>query len=427
MFRKLLIALLLMLIIPLNSFAKIPYNSSADTSEISFSDVADNHWAKETIYRLAAQETRIFNGYPDGTFKPQKAMSRAEFVTALLRTLDIQPAQESTFPDVPKTHWASKSIGTAQELGIIESKDYGNFMPEGEITRYEVCKMMVNSIARAKAVVNDNSVMVDTKYSDVESYDQKSKRMVYVLSDAGVLEGYPDGTAGLGRTATRAELAAFIQRFIVNSEKLENIEIQKEDTIAEDIRGGVKFVGLSQVPVKMVRNIDYTDKSPLDVQVAINKVSMFKYDSSYKGEYKELLDTASTKVRYFTNIPEHKLNNANIIALEVVTTNNSGYTIPESGSYFFDVSFPDEEVNVKFLFDNYFINRALENKDGTCYWLSSDKGKNVYKYTTFLVVDQLPKNNILLSRMFTSYSDIANKMNVAHKDNFQVIGIDLTR
>lgn len=423
MFKKFALMVIMIMMIPAAATARIQYNPDADASKVTFSDIKDTHWARDTIYKLAAQEARIFNGYPDGTFMPEKTMSRAEFVTALIRALGYESAAESTFPDVPKTHWASKYIGTAQEKGIIEPNDYGNFMPEGNITRYEVCKMLVNSYAKSKELVNDESIVVDVNPSDARYLDAKSRRMVKLLYDNGILKGYPDGTVQLGNNSTRAELATFILRFILNSDKLENAELSSEGNPKEDYRDGVKFIGKTELPAKMVRLQNYDDQSPLDVQVTINKVSMFKYDENYKGEYKALLDKASSKVRYFTEYTKYKLKNSCIIAIDAVTVNGSGHTIPDSGASF-EISFSNNNTNIVDKFDDYFIKQLLIDKPGDNFWVNNNSS---YKYTTFIIVDKLPSSSINLSKIYFTYLDSSQKTTVGHKDNYQVMGIDLTK
>ena len=429
MIKKTLITLailLLSLLLQISAYAKVKYDPDADTSKVTFNDVEVSNWAKAAIYKLAAQETKIFNGYPNGSFKPQRAMSRAEFVKALISSLGIKPVEISYYSDVSPKHWASKYIGTAQAKGIIEPGDYGKaFMPEGEITRYEACKMIVNSFPKSKAIVDNSSIFLKVNYSDVQSFDPKSKRMINLMTTSGILKGYPDNTVKMGATASRAELAAFILRFIENSEKLENAEFDIKDIVKDEYRDGIKVVGLSQLPSKMVRRQNWGDQSALDVQTTINKVTFFKYDSSYKGEYKDLLDKAST-LRHFKDFPERKLNNANIIIIEATTLNNSGYTIPESGSYF-EIAFAEEPINIIDEMDDYKVNRNLENKDGTAIWLSADKGKNIHKFTTFFIVDKISESYIKITKEWLAYYDPIKKGEADHKSNYQAIGIDLTK
>ncbi|WP_074100257.1 X2-like carbohydrate binding domain-containing protein [Paenibacillus sp. P3E] len=76
-----------------------------------YTDVAASHWARSAI--LQAQGAGILNGYADGTFRPGKALTRAEAVTAMNRALGRGPlfgAEASPWSDVPLTHWAFKDI-----------------------------------------------------------------------------------------------------------------------------------------------------------------------------------------------------------------------------------------------------------------------------------------------------------------------------
>ncbi len=434
MLKKLMLVPAIALMLQAAAYARVPYNPNPNISGIQFSDVADTHWAKETICKLAAQDTKIFKGYPDGTFMPQKYMSRAEFITALIRVLDYEEEALAglyvPFSDVPEDYWAARYISMAGQKGIITDKEYSNIMSrgmaEGEISRYEVCKMLVNSIEHTRKIADSDTEPLPVIYSDLQEQAPRVKRIAYILTNTGILKGYEDNTARIGNFSTRAELAAFILRFMENADKLETFTVPADDVMKEDYRDGVKYVGISELPHKMVKLQNYFDQTPLDVQVTINKVTMFKYDSSYKGQYKELLGEASTKVRYFTESPDYKLKGSNIMAIEAVTTNTSGYTISESGKRF-EIYFPEEDTKIIDKFDNYFVEKELKNEVGTAYWLISDTGKNTYKYTTFCIVDKFPQKSIKLSRIFFTYVDEEKRMDIAHKDNYQLLGIDLRR
>ncbi len=107
-----------------------------EIDENRFSDI--EMWAKEAICSLAAAE--VVNGYPDGTFKPDNQVTRAEFVAMLMRVIK----NEGTAAGYSDTegHWAEKYIAKASEYGYINGYEDGTFKPDAPITRAEAMAIM---------------------------------------------------------------------------------------------------------------------------------------------------------------------------------------------------------------------------------------------------------------------------------------------
>jgi hypothetical protein len=134
-----------------------------------FSDVSSTHYASEAITYL--KNNGIVSGYPDGSYQPNNPVSRAEFakmaVEAAGLTL-IDPATPS-FNDVPKSHWAYKYIETAKANGIIEGYPDGSFRPNNNITRAEIAAVIV----RAAGLSIDTSGTAFTDVPDTHwAYDE---------------------------------------------------------------------------------------------------------------------------------------------------------------------------------------------------------------------------------------------------------------
>jgi|GEM_PF-308468 len=105
---------------------------------ISFNDVVNDYWARKPIEYSAT--IGLVEGYPDGTFKPERALSRAELATLLVRARGLELPEritERVFPDIPTTHWASKYIKVAVEMGLVKGYPDGTFRPNNKINRAE--------------------------------------------------------------------------------------------------------------------------------------------------------------------------------------------------------------------------------------------------------------------------------------------------
>lgn len=101
-----------------------------------FTDVSETYWVAQPIAVLAMD--KIISGYPDGTFRPAGTISRAEMCAVLMKIKGVMGEKQPTlFFDVPKKHWASGYISEAVKDGIVKGYPDGTFKPNGRITRAE--------------------------------------------------------------------------------------------------------------------------------------------------------------------------------------------------------------------------------------------------------------------------------------------------
>ncbi len=109
----------------------------------SFSDVEATHKNYTAITTLA--DMGIINGYTDGTFKPDNAVTRAEMakLISVLYGYDVNSVAKSPFTDVADDHWAVTFIATMKDVGIINGMGDGTFLPNNEVTYEQSLKMIV--------------------------------------------------------------------------------------------------------------------------------------------------------------------------------------------------------------------------------------------------------------------------------------------
>ena len=125
----------------------------------TFSDVKF-HANKAAIEALASRA--IINGMGNGTFAPDKNMTRAEFATITVKALGLTPKANGSFTDVPAAQWFAPYVGTANTYGIVNGVGGGKFNPSGTITRQEAATM----VARAAKLCGMN-----TEYSTAAARD----------------------------------------------------------------------------------------------------------------------------------------------------------------------------------------------------------------------------------------------------------------
>lgn len=131
-------------------------NDVATSYPQKFSDVPVNSWYSTVVGYMS--EKGLISGYPDGTFRPNEQITRAEFAALAARFENLQSGGKE-FSDVPKTHWAYGVIASASERGWVNGYPDGTFQPNKAITRAEVTKV-TNALLNRKAdehFVNTNS------------------------------------------------------------------------------------------------------------------------------------------------------------------------------------------------------------------------------------------------------------------------------
>ena len=102
----------------------------------NFKDIANTRWSATAISYM--NELGLIKGYPDGTFKPEKSITRAEFAAMATRFANLFGGGLQGFVDVPYTHWANDVIAKAASAGWVSGYPDGTFKPENKITRAEV-------------------------------------------------------------------------------------------------------------------------------------------------------------------------------------------------------------------------------------------------------------------------------------------------
>jgi hypothetical protein len=141
-------------------FYNLLKNQDVNTSGTHFADVPDNAWYAKAVNTLAS--LGIIKGYKDGTYAPDKAITRAEF-TILAVSFSNKAAVNKSFTDVSNTHWAYSSIATSAEYGWVNGYPDGTFKPDKIITRAEsatIVNRMLNRQPDKKAIDASTGIKV---------------------------------------------------------------------------------------------------------------------------------------------------------------------------------------------------------------------------------------------------------------------------
>ena len=200
--KKLLSALLLSIVFVTNTaFA------------ILFPDVPDDHMFGKAIKYL--EEKGIISGYSDGTFKPDKKVSRAEAVKIIVGAFSVDHSKtyEVIFSDVKKDAWHFPFVMGAKSAGLVQGYSDGTFRPDNSVTLAETLKI---ALTAGKVEITEN--VSEKVFVDVPAGDWYAKYALYARNHNIVL-GNNLGEMRANREMTRGEFAEVIYRTMIVVEK----------------------------------------------------------------------------------------------------------------------------------------------------------------------------------------------------------------
>lgn len=178
---------------------------AAEESGKSFSDVK-GHWAQAAIEKWSGQG--IINGYPDGTFRPNNKITRAEFAVMMNRIMRLDGSGDYLY-NVPKSAWYYADATALTSVRVLMARDGGAELATTYITREEVA-YAVDKLLRLPLAYRDTNRM----FNDADDISDWANFSVAALYIAGILRGYPDGRFAPKDGITRAELITLIDNAI---------------------------------------------------------------------------------------------------------------------------------------------------------------------------------------------------------------------
>lgn len=188
--------------------------STDNNTDVSFSDVAEDFWGYEYIINLASNG--VVNGYPNGTFRPNDNVKRADFLIMLLRGLDIntdEVSYEENFTDVDNNAYYGKACGVAKAMGIASGNLDGSFSPESYITRQDMMILAKKALELKTGEVMTGNVSVLEQFNDKAEISSYALDSLAAMVDAGVVSGMGEGIAPKANT-TRAQAAVIIYKLM---------------------------------------------------------------------------------------------------------------------------------------------------------------------------------------------------------------------
>ena len=168
----------------------------------AFPDI-QGHWAQASVERWLGQG--LVAGYPDGTFRPDNEVSRAEFITFVDRAFELPVVRGFTgFTDVDEGEWYYGHVVSAVQTGILSGYPDGSFGPQHSITRQEAASVLQRLLGLEEVHV--------LMFDDHEEIGSWARVAVKTVVHAEIMGGYPDNTFRPVAPITRAETVTVLDR-----------------------------------------------------------------------------------------------------------------------------------------------------------------------------------------------------------------------
>lgn len=249
----------------------------------AFPDVSDNHWAAPQIKLLSEQGVII--GYPDGTFKPDENVTRAEFASMAIKALGQQNTkviQPVNFTDITPEYWAYDAIQKALYFELVSvEKDGELFRPDDSVSRAESLSVAVNALTTEQISALKAREVLKKAYADSHVIPEWFLIPAGKAEILGMIVVIPSETKAkleADRPATRAEVAAILFNMMEQAKLNPNAKLAEamrkktgEGFVVEDatVQGSIGTIPAgSVVPVELSKFIGSQTSEAGDIYMA---------------------------------------------------------------------------------------------------------------------------------------------------------------
>lgn len=313
--------------------AMLVFSVALPAMAFQFPDVPTNHWAAEQMDILS--DKGVIVGYPDGTFRPDENVTRAEFASMAIKALGQEHtsvAQPVNFTDITEDFWAYDAIQKSVFFDLISCPPSGEpFRPDDTVTRAESITVAVNALT-TEQISEAKAKEVLSKYADAASVPESFLIPAGKSEILNMLVVMPtDGKASLEptRPATRAEVSVILYKMMEQAKLNPNAKLAEamrnktgEGFVVDNasVQGNVGTIPEGTLlPVKVTKYLSSQSNHSGDLYVASNQenfVTKDKFILIYKGATLkgQLLDVRDGK--WFVR------NGVLVLDNSLITTNN---------------------------------------------------------------------------------------------------------
>ena len=206
-------ALLMSLSVTAASIAPL-MTSAPSLAQTSFSDVSSNYWAAPFIQQLSQRD--VIAGFPDGTFRPEEPVTRAQFAAMINKAFNKQTRRQPVnFNDVSSSYWAYGAIRQAYSIGFLSGYPGNVFRPNQNIPREQVLVALANGLEYSPMGNTETTLQY---YNDSFNISGYARSPIAAATEQEIVVNYPNVKfLNPTITATRAHVAAFIYQALVST------------------------------------------------------------------------------------------------------------------------------------------------------------------------------------------------------------------
>jgi 3D (Asp-Asp-Asp) domain-containing protein len=216
------------LLILLGLFGPVAAAATAPAQAAPYIDLQAGHWAYASAQKLL--ESKVLSVDPEGRFRPNDPISRAELFKMVLLARLIAPNADcqGLFLDVPCTAWHARYIETAYRMGIAEGVGVKQMRPDGPVTRAQLFAVVVRGLGRrweAHSQTNQEIQTLLAPFADRSQVIDWARPSVALALKNQIANGYSEGLLRPEQTATRAEAAAVVSRILLSAGTLQQVQV----------------------------------------------------------------------------------------------------------------------------------------------------------------------------------------------------------
>jgi uncharacterized lipoprotein YddW (UPF0748 family) len=246
---------------------------TAAYGETRFNDVQGT-WAQPCIEQLAQRQ--IISGYPDGSFKPNAPVTRAEFAAMLGKAFPDAGVVRTggKFADVPTKYWASDAIRKAYQTGFLAGYPGGVFQPTQNIPRVQALVSLASGLKYVP--VKPSLETLNGAFADATGIPEYSRSAIAAATEKQLVVNYPNvRTLNPNQLASRGDVAAFLCQAtgtaaLVPSQYIAKVGTQTPDNAKAELRG----VWLTNID----SNVLFSSQSVTD---GIQRLSQLNFNTIY--------------------------------------------------------------------------------------------------------------------------------------------------
>jgi hypothetical protein len=243
-------------------------------AQTTFYDVSSNYWAAQFIQELS--QRGIIAGFPDGSFRPEEAVTRAQFAAMIRKAFNKSPKRQAVgFYDVPSNYWAYTAIQQAYTTGFLAGYPGNRFEPNQNIPREQVLVSLANGLEYSASGQPDSTLQY---YSDSVNISSYARTPIAAATEKEIVVNYPNVKfLNPKATATRAQVAAFIYQALVSNNQASAINSPYIAKVGEPIPVAITIPQGTVIPVKYDKAekilVTKDETAPLTLAVSQNVIT----------------------------------------------------------------------------------------------------------------------------------------------------------